>query len=194
MTGSTGHGSADTDSEITRLLAAAGRGDHSVADRLWPLVHAELRALARARMAREQPGYTLQPTELVHEAWLRLRHQEFENRAHFFGAAAEAMRRILIDRARRKRAARHGGGVQHVDAGDIEIEIASGKEDEVLAVHEALDALAAYDARKAELVKLHYFGGLTFAQAAEILGVAEPTARRDWQFARAWLAREIERQ
>ncbi len=179
--------------DITRLLESLRNGDPSVTERLLSLVYAELRALARSKMAREQPGHTLQPTALVHEAWLRLGSQKFENRAHFFGAAAEAMRRILIERVRRKAAAKHGAGIDHVDADEVEVAIVPGKEAELLTVHEALDALAAFDPRKAELVKLHYFAGFTFAEAAEILGVSEPTARRDWQFARAWLAREIGR-
>ena len=180
-------------SDVTRLLEAIQHGNARAGDELLPHVYAELRQLARAKMAREQPGHTLQPTALVHEAWLRLGAQSFENRAHFFGAAAEAMRRILIERARRKLAARNGGGTGHVDADEIEIAIAPDKEAELLAVHDAIDALAAHDARKAELVKLHYFAGFTFAEAADILGVAEPTARRDWVYARAWLKREIER-
>jgi RNA polymerase sigma factor (TIGR02999 family) len=179
--------------DITRLLDDMRAGDPTAAQHLLPLVYAELRALARAKMTREEPGHTLQPTALVHEAWLRLGGQRFDNRAHFFGAAAEAMRRILIERVRRKATSKHGAGVGHVSADDVEIAIVPGKESELLAVHEALDALAALDRRKAEVVKLHYFAGFTFAQAADVLGIAEPTARRDWQFARAWLAREIER-
>jgi RNA polymerase sigma factor (TIGR02999 family) len=183
--------------EITRMLDAIQRGESNAAAQLLPLVYDELRALAHAKMAREQPGHTLQPTALVHEAWLRVGGREgaggpsFENRAHFFGAAAEAMRRILIERARRKLAVRHGAGAEHVDTDEIEIAIAPGKEDEALAVHDALDALARHDARKAELVKLHYFAGFTLAEAADILGIAEPTARRDWKYARAWLHKEI---
>jgi len=181
--------------DLTLLLDALHRGEPNAAAALLSQVYAELRELARAKMAREQPGHTLQPTALVHEAWLRLGSggQRFENRAHFFGAAAEAMRRLLIERARRKLAARHGGGAEHVDVDNLEIALAPGKEEEVLAVHEALAALAAHDARKAELVKLHYFAGFTLTEAADILGVAEPTARRDWAYARAWLRREIER-
>jgi RNA polymerase sigma factor (TIGR02999 family) len=180
-----------TGSDLTQVLAAARDGDAAAATRLLSLVYAELCSLARARMAREAPGHTLQPTALVHEAWLRLGEQTFENRAHFFGAAAEAMRRILIDRVRRKSAEKRGGGAAPVDVDDIEIAVAPGKEAELLAVHEALDGLAAYDPRKAELVKLHWFVGLTFTEAAAILGVSEPTARRDWVFARAWLARAL---
>ncbi len=177
--------------DITRPLGAIGGGDSSVADQLMRLVYAELRQLARAKMAREQPGHTLQPTALVHEAWLRLGEQRFENRAHFFGAAAEAMRRILIERARRKLAAKHGAGAEHIDADDIEIAAPTPKDDELLAVHEALDALAAHDPRKAELVKLRYFAGLSIDEAAEVLGISAPTVKRDWAYARAWLFREI---
>ena len=137
----------------------------------------------------------------MHEAWLRIGGgkaagddgQRWENRAHFFGAAAEAMRRILIDRARRKLAARHGGGQQRLAADEIEIAAPTEKDDELLAVHEALDQLAAHDARKAELVKLRYFAGLTIDEAAEVLGISAPTAKRDWTYARAWLFRELQR-
>ena len=178
-------------SDVTRLLGALQRGDRQAEDELLPLVYAELRQLARAKMAREQPGHTLQATALVHEAWLRLGQQPFENRAHFFSAAAEAMRRILIDRARRKLAAKHGAGAEHVDVHDLEIAAPTAKDDELLAVHEALDALAAHDPRKAELVKLRYFAGLTIDEAADVLGISTPTAKRDWTYARAWLFREI---
>ena len=177
-------------SDITLLLDAMRCGDGEAGAKMLPLVYAELRQLARVKMAREQPGHTLQPTALVHEAWLRLGEQRFENRAHFFGAAAEAMRRILIERARRKLAAKHGAGAEHVDADDIEI-AAPSMDDELLAVHEALDALAAHDSRKAELVKLRYFAGLTIEEAAEVLGISVPTAKRDWTYARAWLFRKI---
>ena len=179
--------------DINHLLDTLQEGDPVAADQLLVLVYSELRRLAAAKMSREAPGQTLQPTALVHEAWLRLGGdgQRWENRAHFFGAAAEAMRRILIDRARRKLAARHGGGAPHVDVAEIDI-AAPGKDDELLAVHEALDALATHDARKAELVKLRYFAGLTIDEAADVLGISAPTAKRDWTYARAWLFREIE--
>ena len=178
-------------SDVTRLLDAMQHGDPQAAEALLPLVYAELRALARAKMAREQPGHTLQPTALVHEAWLRLGAARFENRAHFFGAAAEAMRRTLIDRARRRLAARHGGGLERVDVEEVEIAAPTEKDDELLAIHEALDALAAHDARKAELVKLRYFAGLSIDEAADVLGISAPTAKRDWTYARAWLYRQI---
>ena len=177
--------------DLTLLLGAIQRGEPDAAGALLAQVYAELRQLARAKMAREQPGHTLQPTALVHEAWLRLGDQPFANRAHFFSAAAEAMRRILIDRARRKLAAKHGANAEHVDADEIEIAAPTPKDDELLAVHEALDALAAHDARKAELVKLRYFAGLTIEEAADVLGISAPTAKRDWTYARAWLFRKI---
>ena len=143
-------------------------------------------------MAREKPGHTLQATALVHEAWMRLGDQRFEDRAHFFGAAAEAMRRILIDRARRKLASKHGGGAEHVNANEFEIATPTEKDDELLAVHEALDALEKHDARKAELVKLRYFVGLKIDEAAEVLSISAPTAKRDWTYARAWLFKTIQ--
>lgn len=177
--------------DVTRMLDAIQHGDPKAADALLPLVYAELRQLARAKMAHEQPGHTLQATALVHEAWLKLGEQSFENRAHFFGAAAEAMRRILIDRARRKLTAKHGAAAEQVDIDDVEIAAPTGKEDELLAVNEALDALAKHDARKAELVKLRYFVGLTIDEAAEVLGISTPTAKRDWTYARTWLFRAI---
>ena len=183
--------------DLTLLLDALHRGEPDAAGVLLAQVYAELRQLARAKMAREQPGHTLQPTALVHEAWLRLGggatggEQRFENRAHFFSAAAEAMRRILIDRARRKLAARHGAGAEHIAHDEIEIASPAAKDDELLAVHEALDALAAHDPRKAELVKLRYFAGLTIDEAAEVLAISAPTAKRDWTYARAWLFRAI---
>ena len=177
--------------DITLLMEALHRGEPDADGALLNQVYAELRQLARAKMAREQPGHTLQPTALVHEAWLRLGDARFENRAHFFGAAAEAMRRILIERARRKLAARHGANAEHVDADDIEIAAPTQKDDELLAIHDALDKLAAHDARKAELVKLRYFAGLSIDEAADVLGISAPTAKRDWAYARAWLFREI---
>jgi len=159
---------------------------------LLPLLYEELRKLAASKMAREAPGQTLQPTALVHEAWLRLvggASSRFNDRAHFFGAAAEAMRRILIDRARRKAAQRHGGGQQRVDIDEIEI-AAPAQDDELLAVNDALEKFAALDAPKAELVKLRFFAGLTEEEAAGVLGVSEPTVKRWWAYARAWLYEE----
>jgi RNA polymerase sigma factor (TIGR02999 family) len=179
--------------DVTQILGAMQQGDPKAAGDLLPLVYSELRRLAAGRMANELPGQTLQPTALVHEAWLRLvasDQQTWQNRAHFFGAAAEAMRRILIDNARRKRARKHGGGQQRLDVADVDI-AAAAKDDELLAVHEALDKFAAQDAQKAELVKLRYFAGLKIEEAAQVLGISEPTANRWWAYARAWLFQEI---
>jgi len=178
-------------SDVTRLLEAMQHGDDQARGALLDQVYAELRQLARAKMAREQPGHTLQATALVHEAWLRLGDQSFENRAHFFSAAAEAMRRILIDGARRKLSAKHRANAEHIDANEIDIAAPVEDGDELLAVHDALDALAKHDARKAELVKLRYFVRLTIDEAAEVLGISVPTAKRDWTYARAWLFRAI---
>ena len=179
-------------SDVTRLLDAIQGGDPHAGEELLPLVYAELRRLAQARMAREKPGQTLQPTALVHEAWLRLGEDaRFENRAHFFSAAAEAMRRILIDRARYKLAARHGGGQERLNVDDIEIAAPIEKEDELLAIHEALDLLAAEDPGKAELVKLRFFAGLTLEEAGAVLGYSERTAKRHWAYAKAWLVDAI---
>ena len=180
------------------MLERVEQGDPQAAHELLPLIYGELRRLAAAKMSRESTGQTLQATALVHEAWLRLGADEqpaWRNRAHFFAAAAEAMRRILIERARRRRSLRHGGGWQRVDVDDpgIAIPAPARNEDEMLDVHEALDALAVHDARKAELVKLAYFAGFTIAESAGILGISEPTAWRDWAYARAWLFNEIKR-
>ncbi|HEX4119678.1 MAG TPA: ECF-type sigma factor [Verrucomicrobiae bacterium] len=183
-------------SDVTRVLEVLNQGDPHAADQLLPLVYEELRKLATSKMANEQPGHTLQPTALVHEAWLRLvgnKNPEFDGRAHFFAAAAEAMRRILIDRARRKRAVRHGGQQQRVDILDVDPASPSA-DDQLLAIHDALDKLAAQDPAKADIVKLRYFVGMTIAEAAEVLGISEPTAKRHWAYARAWLYQEIESQ
>jgi len=180
--------------DVTRVLEAIQHGDARAGEELLPLVYAELRQLARAKMAREQPGHTLQPTALVHEAWMRLGDARFENRAHFFGAAAEAMRRILVERARRRHREKRGGGAEHLDVDDVEIAAPIANDAELLAVHEALDRLVAHDPRKAELVKLRYFGGLSFEEAASVLGISVPTAHRDWAYARAWLHQEIGRE
>jgi len=185
--------------EVTKILEAIEAGKPQAAERLLPLVYDELRYLAAAKLAGEAPGQTLQATALVHEAWLKIAgedRRQWQGRAHFFAVAADAMRRIIIDNARRKKAIRHGGGLKRVNIDDSAMQIAApgGDKDEQLAVHEALDRLAAHDSRKAELVKLRYFAGLTIEQAAEVLGVSEPTAKRDWAYARAWLFREISRQ
>jgi RNA polymerase sigma factor (TIGR02999 family) len=181
-------------SDLTRILSAIENGDARAADELLPLVYAELRKLAAHKMSNESPHQTLQPTALVHEAWIRLvggeAEKQFANRAHFFAAAAEAMRRILIDNARRKRAIRHGGG-QHRENIDDHDFAAKTSDDELLAINEALDKFAAQDKQKAELVKLRFFVGLTIEEAADVLGISAPTAKRYWTFARAWLYREI---
>jgi RNA polymerase sigma factor (TIGR02999 family) len=183
-------------SDVTRILESIEQGDPKAADELLPLVYGELRKLAASKMAQEAAGHTLQPTALVHEAWLRLvgtDTPQFANRAHFFAAAAEAMRRILVDQARRKRALRHGGGQERVDI--LKIDLASPEADtQLLAVHEALDKLAAHHKVKAEVVKLRYFVGMTFEQTAEVLGVSEATAKNYWAWARVWLYREIKSQ
>jgi len=160
-------------------------------DQLMSTVYGELRKIASGKMARERPGQTLQATALVHEAWLRLGNEVFENRAHFFAAAAEAMRRILVDRARRKNAVKHGANAEHCEIEEVEIAAPLGDDDELLAVNDALDRLAILDPRKAELVKLRYFTGFSFEEAADVLGISVRTAARDWDFARAWLHREI---
>ena len=167
------------------------KNDGDASGALLTKVYAELRTIARSKMAGERSGHTLQPTALVHEAWLRLGDQRFANRAHFFSAAAEAMRRILIDSARRRAATRNGGAVARVSLDDVEI-AAPAKDEELLAIHDTLDALAAHDGRKAELVKLRYFAGLTIDEAADVLGISAPTAKRDWTYARAWLFRAID--
>lgn len=178
-------------SDVTRILDAIQQGDPTAADELLPLIYAELRRLAAQKMAREQRGHTLQATALVHEAWLRLGDGVFANRAHFFAAASEAMRRILVERARRKHRDKRGGGAEHVDVDELEIAAPPGNEEESLAVDEALDRLAAHDARKAEVVKLRYFVGFSFDETAEVLGISVPTAKREWAYARAWLHQEI---
>jgi len=180
-------------SQLTSLLDAAPPGSPASAEQLLPLVYAELRQMAARKMAALAAGQTLQPTALVHEAWLRLGADEprrFAGRQHFFAAAAEAMRQILIDAARRKRAVRHGGGHARVDLEDVEIATVAD-DDELLAVHEALDKLAEGQPQQAAVAKLRYFVGLNFEEVAEVMGTSVRTAKRDWAFARAWLHREI---
>jgi RNA polymerase sigma factor (TIGR02999 family) len=180
-------------SDATLLLHAIENGDPKAADQLLPLVYEELRRLAASRMANEAAGQTLQPTALVHEAWLRLvgeANPRFQNSAHFFAAAAEAMRRILIDRARRKRAVRHGGELQRVDLDQVELPF-PGDNDQVLAVNDALDKLAVAHPQEAEVVKLRYFVGMTNEEAAVALGISVRTAKYYWTHARAWLFNEI---
>lgn len=185
-------------SDLTLLLQRAGQGDAQAADQLLPLVYDELRKLAAAKMARESAGQTLQPTALVHEAWLRLggdAQPKWQNRAHFFAAAAEGMRRILIDNARRKHRVRHGGELEKVSASATGFDVAAPELDDVelLRLNEALDRLAEHDARKAELVKHRYFIGLTLDEAAGVMGISERTAKRDWAYARTWLFTEMQR-
>ena len=182
--------------EVTQILEAVSRGEPKAANELLSLVYEELRRLAAAKMASETPGQTLQPTALVHEAWLRLTSDDkrkWNDRTHFFAAAAEAMRRILVDNARIKRAQRHGGGQQRVEMPEIACAVAQN-EDQILAVNEALEKFAAQDKQKAELVKLRYFVGMTIEEAAEALCISTGTAKRHWAYARAWLAEEIRKQ
>jgi RNA polymerase sigma factor (TIGR02999 family) len=180
-------------SELTVILQRIDQGDPHAANELLPLVYEELRQMAAQKMARENPGQTLQATALVHEAWLRLggdAQPAWDNRGHFFAAAAEAMRRILIDNARRKQTLRHGGDLQRVNLEGLEL-AANLDDEQLLALNEALEHFAAHDARKAELVKLRFFAGLTNEEAARVLGVSAPTVKRDWTYARAWLFREM---
>ena len=182
-------------SDVTQILQAIEQGDARAADELLPLVYEELRKLAASRMAQEPPGQTLQPTALVHEAWLRLggdENKRWNGRAHFFGAAAEAMRRILINVARRKSALRHGAGQKPLDIQDINM-AAPAPDDQLLALDEALGKLAVEHPRKANLVKLRYFAGMSIEEAAKSLEISEATAKRWWAYARAWLFSEIHR-
>lgn len=176
-------------SEITVIFDAISAGESQASEQLLPLVYEELRRLAAARMSQEAAGHTLQPTALVHEAWLRLmggQNQSWENRAHFFGAAAEAMRRILIERARRKSRLKRGSGQAVLDIADFDV-MAAIPDEKVLLVDEALEQLKAEDPEKAKIVMLKFFAGLTNEQVAEILNVNERTIRRQWEFAKAWL-------
>ena len=184
---------SQTSEQVTQILDALQSGDALASERLLPLVYSELRQLAAARMAQEAPGQTLQPTALVHEAWLRLvsaEHQNWQSRAHFVGAAAEAMRRILIERARRKQAAKRGARAAHVDLDQVDI-AATTDDETLLAINDALEKLALEDASCAKLVKLRFFVGLDYTEAAKALGISERTAKRYWTFARAWLYREL---
>ena len=182
-------------SEVTRILAAIERGDVRAVDELFPIVYQELRRLAAWRMSKESPGQTLQATALVHEAYLRLvgaEKQNWSSRGHFFSAAAEAMRRILIENARRKKRIKYGGDRQRVDIDDAQLANEEPSED-IVALDEALAKLAEEDPEVADLVKLRYFAGLTLEEAAEALGVSSRTADRYWSYARAWLYQEITR-
>lgn len=181
-------------SNLTAILSRAEQGDQQAAQELLPLVYEELRKLARARMANEAAGHTLQATALVHEAWLRLAgkdaHVQFANRAHFFAAAAAAMQRILIERARRKGAGKRGGDWQRIDLDKVDI-AADADDDTLLLVNEALEKLAGEDTSAAQIAKLRFFGGLTLEEAGKVLGVTDRTAQRYWAYARAWLFDEI---
>lgn len=179
--------------DLTRILTAIEEGRTESAGELFPAVYQELRRMASHRMASERPGHTLQPTALVHEAWLSLVDtpaQSWQNRAHFFGAAAEAMRRILIASARRKLTTRRGAGAAHLDVDAIEI-AGPLPDDQILALDDALERFAALEPRHAELVKLRYFAGLKIEDASEVLGISITTAKRWWSYARAWLYYEI---
>ena len=181
--------------DLTQMLTAIERGEPCAAENLLPLVYEELRRVAAARLARERPGQTLQATALVHEAWLRVTspgQPQWQGRRHFFGAAAQAMRRILVENARRKKRLRHGGELQRVDIAEVEV-ASPMPDDELLALDDALDKLAEVNPRAAELVKLCFFTGLTQEQAAEQIGVSVATAERTWTFARAWLFQEIKK-
>src|SRR5262245_54948839 len=180
--------------EVTRILESMEEGDPKVAGQLLPLVYDELRKLAAARMAQEKPGQTLQATALVHEAWLKVagsERQQWRGRAHFFGAAAEAMRRILIDQARRKASQKRGENQPAEELHESRIEL-SAPSQEILAVHDALDALEAEDRLAAEVVKLRYFVGMTVSEIADALEIAPRTVERHWSFARAWLKQSIQ--
>ena len=176
--------------EVTRILSALDAGDPHAAQHLLPLVYEELRKLAAARMANESPGHTLTPTALVHEAYLRLvGDQQFDGRGHFFAAAAEAMRRILVERARRKKLPKHGGGRRRVELSEAHRILESS--DDLLLLDEALVRLSAEDATAVEIVKLRLFAGLSMEEAADALGLGRATAYRHWSFARAWLRCEL---
>lgn len=181
-------------SEVTQILTSIEHGDPKAAEELLPLIYQELRRLAASKMVSQAPGQTLQATALVHEAYLRLAgtgHHSWDSRGHFFAAAAEAMRHILVDRARRKMRAKHGGEFQRLDIDVVEI-AAEGNDERVLFVHEALNKLSAEDPVKAEVVKLHYFAGLTHQETAQVLKLSEKTVRRHWNFARVWLYQSIQ--
>lgn len=186
------------ETDITSIMERVDHNDPEASAQLLDLVYGELRRLAAFKMARESSGQTLAATALVHEAWLRLggdQQPQWRNRAHYLAAAAESMRRILVDNARRKRAIRHGGPLAKVSANATGFDVAAPTEDNetLLTMSEALDRFATHDARKAELVKLKYFAGLTLEEAADTLGISHRTAKRDWAYARAWLFNEVKR-
>jgi RNA polymerase sigma factor (TIGR02999 family) len=177
-------------SEVTRLLNAIEQGEPHSAEQLLPLIYDELRKLAAEKMAQERPGQTLQATALVHEAYVRLvdvaAAQHWNSRGHFFAAAAEAMRRILVENARRKQSLKHGGAFQRVDLDDV-VSLSQDPADDLLTLSDALDQLAREDPKKADLVKLRYFGGLSVQEAADALGISRATADRYWAYAKVWL-------
>lgn len=180
-------------SDVTRILQAINEGDSTSAVDLMPLVYEELRKLAASKMAREAPGQTLQATALVHEAWMRLsdgKGQQWDSRGHFFAAAAEAMRRILVDNARRKKALKRGGDQEKVELNELNI-VTDSDDEELLAVHEALDQLKREDPVIAELVKLRFFAGLKIDEAALAMDISRSTAKRHWNYAKAWLYNAI---
>ena len=183
-------------SDVTRLLEAAERGEREAEEKLLNLVYSELHRIAEQKFAAEAPGHTLQATTLVHDAWLKLvggdTPPSFANRAHFFSAAAEAMRRILIDHARRRRAEKRGGGAEHVDLDSVDVAMNAG-DTTLLRIDEALEKLAKEDPPSAELVRLRFFVGLKIEETAEVLQISERTAKRYWTFARAWLYDELQR-
>jgi RNA polymerase sigma factor (TIGR02999 family) len=192
-----GEESTEQMSDATIMLAAIEGGDRNAAERLLVLVYDELRRLAASKLAHEAPGQTLQPTALVHEAWMRLvgNHQSpsFNDRSHFFRASAEAMRRILIDRARRKKTQRHGGEFHRIEFDLVDLQLAApSPDDQLMALSEALDKLALEHPIQADLVKLRYFGGLTNEEVGEVLGISLSTVKNYWVFSRAWLLNEIE--
>lgn len=182
-------------SDVTRALEAIQQGDDKAVDELLPLIYQELRKLAAHKMANELPGQTLQPTALVHEAWLRLvgdEQAQWNSRGHFFAAAAEAMRRILVENARRKQRVKHGGEMRRVDLTTLDVAITSDDE-HLLALDEALEKLAVRDSLGAQLIKLRFFAGLPNVEAAQLLGIPERTAKRTWAYARAWLYEELKK-
>lgn len=182
--------------DLTHVLRSVEQHEPGAPEKLLELLYVELRQLAAAKMGRETAAHTLQPTALVHEAWLRLggdAQPEWRDRGHFFGAAAEAMRRILIERARRRQAVRHGAGQERVNLDEVEVAGDSRHEGQLLMIDEALERLALTDPKIAQLVKLRYFTGLTLEECAQALDISEVTARRWWTFAKSWLYREIQR-
>lgn len=182
-------------SELTAILLAAHEQEPHSAEKLLPQLYEELRAVAARKLSLQPSGQTLQPTALVHEAFLRLTTdpaRTWENRRHFFAAASEAMRHILVDRARRKASVRHGGELQRVDLEGLEV-AGTATDESIIALNDALEQFEQVDPQASELVRLRFFGGFTFAQAAEILGISERTAKRDWSYARAWLFETLQR-